>query len=91
MQFYDQHKMDASSTASCINGGYTDTNVASQACFSSRDKKLIDSNHSTEIRNGDYIDVKENVFTAPSRIHNKIIMMGDGTKKLGSDEMDVVR
>ena len=91
MQFYDQHKMDASSTASCINGGHTDTNVASQACFSSRDKKLIDSNHSTEIRNGDYIDVKENVFTAPSRIHNKIIMMGDGTKKLGSDEMDVVR
>ena len=83
--------MDASSTASCINGGHTDTNVASQACFSSRDKKLIDSNHSTEIRNGDYIDVKENVFTAPSRIHNKIIMMGDGTKKLGSDEMDVVR
>ena len=91
MQFYDQHKMDASSTASCINGGHTDTNVASQACFSSRDKKLIDSNHSTEIRNGDYIDVKENVFTAPSRIHNNIIMMGDGTKKLGSDEMDVVR
>ena len=83
--------MDVSSTSSCINGSHTDTNKASQACFSSSDKKLIDSNHSPEIRNGDYIDVKENVFTAPSRIHNKIIMMGDGTKKLGSDEMDVVR
>ena len=83
--------MDASSTTSCINGGHTDTNEASQACFSSSDKKSIDSNHSTEIRNGDYRNVKENVFTAPSRIHNRIITMGDGMKKLESEEMDVIR
>ena len=83
--------MDVSSTSSCINSSHTDTNKASQACFSSSDKKLIDSNHSPEIRNGDYIDVKENVFTASSRIHNRIITMGDGMKKLESEEMDAIR
>ena len=83
--------MNAVPPTSCINISHTDTNVASQACSLSSDKKLIDSNHSTEIRNGDYIDVKENVFTAPSRIHNRIITMGDGMKKLESEKMDVIR
>ena len=59
--------------------------------FSSSDKNLIEINHSTEIRNGDYSNVKENVFTTPSRIHNIIITMGDEIKKQGSEEMDVIR
>ena len=83
--------MNALSPTSCINISHTDTNVASQACFSPSDKNLIEINHSTEIRNGDYSNVKENMFTTPSRIHNRIITMGDEIKKQGSEEMDVIR
>ena len=83
--------MNAVPPTSCINISHTDTNVASQACSLSSDKKLIDSNHSTEIRNGDYSNAKQNVFTAPSRIHNSIITMGDEMKKQESEEMVIIR
>ena len=51
--------MDYSSTTSHLNGDHAEANGSSQACFSSIDTKSIDSSHSLDIRNGDYIDLKQ--------------------------------
>ena len=83
--------MDFSSTTSHLNGDHAEANGSSQACFSSIDTKSIDSSHSLDIKNGDYIDVKQNVFTTPPKLHKKIITITGGTSKAEPEEMDATR
>ena len=83
--------MDHSATTPYLNGVHAEASGSSQACFTSNDAKSIDSSHSIEIRNGDYIDVKQNVFTTPPKLHKKIITITGENTKVEPEEMDDTR
>ena len=80
--------MDESSAKSHINGGHTDTNGSSQACFSSHDTKSINSNQNIDTRNGDYSEAKEKFFTTPQKINRTIIAVLDEDKESVPEEME---